>query len=51
MNDTSHRGPANDELNQVTLDMKSIGLELTKESDLSNFLGVNIDITLTAPFT
>ena len=36
-------GPNDDKLNQIIHDMKSAGLELTKEGDLSDFLGVNND--------
>ena len=36
-------GPDDNELNKVICNMKSTGLELTKEGNLSDFLGVNID--------
>ena len=43
MDDSILAGPDNDELDKVICDMKSPGLELTEEGDLSDFLGVNID--------
>ena len=43
MDDSILASPDDDELNKVIRDMKSTGLELTKEGDLSDFLGVNIN--------
>ena len=43
MDDSILAGPDDDELNKVICNMKSTGLELTEEGDLSDFLGVNID--------
>ena len=36
-------GPDEDELNKVIQDMQAIGLDLTEEGDITDFLGVNIE--------
>ena len=35
--------PDNEEIEQIMRDMKGIGLEITDEGDVSDFLGVKID--------
>jgi len=36
-------GPDKDELKQVIANIKSVGLDVTEEGDIEDFLGVNID--------